>query len=101
MVITDNLGDLFVVGNVPEDFLTSDGMALHLTTLFERQGAWLFKKTSWQTDLADVVDEPTEVNQFALAFGQIHPPSDVARIDGNGRRMASGVAVSRIERGDK
>ena len=74
---------------------------LHLAPLLERQGAGFLKKPRRQTDLADVVNQPAQMNEPLLLFGEAQPLGDVTRVDRDSRRVAGRVSVSGVESGDR
>ena len=79
----DDVRDLRVVVDVPEDPLADFGVLLHLPALLERQRPGLLEQARGEPDLADVVYEAAEVDELLLLLGQSHALRDVSRIDGN------------------
>jgi hypothetical protein len=76
-------------------------MALHLATLIEREGSGFFEQAGRETNLPDVVDQPAEMGERLLIFGQSHPAGNVSGIDSDRGGMTSRVAISSVERGDQ
>ena len=93
-----NVSDLFVALDVSQDSFTDYWMSLHLTTLVGCEWTHLFEQSRRKPDLADVVDEPSEVSKLLLVRGKSEPTRDVSRICRDRRRMPGCVPITRIER---
>ena len=72
-------------------------MLLHLPTLVKRKRTSFFQETRRQSDLPNVVHEPSEMGELLFSFRKAHPHCDVPRVDRNRCRVARGVLISRIE----
>jgi hypothetical protein len=96
-MVADDLGDFLVVLDLREDSLADRGMLLHLSTLVEREGASFFEEARRQSDLSNVVNEPSEMGELLFSFREAHAHCDVPRVDRNGCRMTRGVLISGIE----
>ena len=76
-------------------------MLFHLTSLFQRQRSRLFEKASGKTDLPNVMHEPAKMREILLVLRKPIRRGDVARVDGDGCRMSSRIAVAGIEGRDE
>src|SRR6188508_732376 len=76
-------------------------MLLHLTPLVERQRPRFFEKPGRQTDLADVVNETTEMSELLFLLGQAQTACNVACIDRDGGRVTRRVSIPSVECRDK
>jgi len=66
MVVTNDLGDLSVVGNVRQDSLADRCVLFHLPSLLQRKGTRLFEQAHGEPDLSDVVDETAKMYEVLL-----------------------------------
>src|SRR5688572_14484703 len=97
MVMANYPGDLLVVLYIRKDPLPNDGMLFHSSTLVQCQGARLLEQASRKTHFADVMNEPAQMYELLLLNRQPHPLRDVASVDGDRRRVAGRILISRIE----
>src|SRR5581483_4826635 len=100
MVMPDDRRDLCVRVNVRKDRFPDLGVTLHLTPFLKGERSGLIEEAGGKTDLPDVVNEAAQVGKRLLLITQTHPGSDIARVDGDRRRMTCRVAISRVKRGD-
>src|SRR5437868_1554885 len=93
--------DLRVVVYLGKDSLADFAVTLHETTLVKCQSTGFFKQAWWKANLANVVDESTEMHELLLRFGQLHPHRDVTGIRGYGCGVTRRIPVSCVECRDK
>ena len=60
--------DLGVVVNLRENPLADLRVPFHDTALFEGEGTRLFEQSWWKADLADVVNQSSQVGQLLLVL---------------------------------
>ena len=101
MVVPDDLRDFLIVVHIRKDPLTNRRMLFHLTALLKRESAFFFKESWSESNLSNVVDQTAQMCQLLLILRETHSGHDVARIDRDCCRVARGVAVARVERGDQ
>src|SRR5262245_45659677 len=76
-------------------------MLFHGSAFLQGKWACLLQNSCWESHLSDVVEQPGEVGELLIRFGESHSLRDVARIDGNCSRVARRVFVASIERGNQ
>src|SRR4051812_31620848 len=96
-MMSHGVGDHGVALHVAQDPFADDRMLFHLPALVKRQCTWFLEEARWQTDLANVMDQSRDVRHLLILRRQPEPTCDVARIDRDGRRVASGVSIPGIE----
>src|SRR5262245_13840476 len=101
MVVTNDRGNLRICVHVCQDSFSDLGVTLHLPPFLQGERSRLFKKTGWEADLADVVDQPANTSKVLLFCRETHADCDVEGVDRHSTRVSSCVAVSRVERSDE
>ena len=92
----DDVSDLRIVVDVAEDPLADLGVLLHLPALLEGQRPRLLEEAGRQADLADVVNEATEMDELLLLLRQTHALRDVSGVDRDRRGVTGRVLISRV-----
>ena len=98
VMMAHDLCDLGVILDPGKDSLSDLAVLLHHAPLVERQGPGFLEKSGGKSDLADVMDKSSKVNESMLLVAQGHPAGDIARVNRDGRGMTRGVAIARVER---
>src|SRR5215207_5663117 len=101
MMMAHDARDLGIVINVSENPLADCGMFLHLAALIEGEGPGLLEQPRRESNLSDVMHEPTQVRKTLLFLDQAHSLSDVLGIDRHSGRMSSRVSVPRVQGRDE
>src|SRR4051794_37970407 len=89
--------NLSVVLDSGKNPFADHAVLLHHAPLVQRQRPWFLQEPGRQTNLADVVNESGEEDELLLVVAQTHSPRDVSGVDGNGSRVTSRIAISRIQ----
>src|SRR3954471_21239240 len=76
-------------------------MLLHLTPLVERKSARLLEQTGRKPNLSNVMHQAAKVRKLYLFRGQPHSSGDIPGVDRDCSRMAGGVPISCVERGNE
>jgi len=87
--------------HAPFDDGSDDSLAEKLSSLIQRQSAWLLEQAWRESDFPDVVHQAAEVCHLLDFELQSHPFGDVTRVDRHRSRVTGRVPVPCVERRDE
>src|SRR2546427_8808522 len=96
-MVSDDTGDFCVVVDFRQDPLTNRCMLFHLATFLKRERSRLLKESRGAPNLSNVVYQPAEMDERLVFFRKPHAGGYISGVDRNGCRMATGVALTRVQ----
>ncbi len=97
VMVANDGGYVIICVHFSKDPFAYRGVLLHLSPLFERERAFLPKKTRWESNLPDVVYESAKECSVGLVGRKPHATRDVSAIDRYRTRVTRRVRVTRFE----